>query len=305
MNSHNEPIAIACAGDNNYAMPLAVTVSSLLANFGSDQRLSLFLIDGGIEPANQKKIIQSLDGNKIDITWIKSSDISTKILPEQLPLSDKWPLTTYYRLLLPQIIPQHFHKVIYLDTDLVIQGDISNLWNAAIDDNYALAVQDVCQPYVAMTSHLNPEKFGIPQNSKYFNSGVLVMNLEQWRRDQITDKLFELIARHKDTLLFPDQDALNIVLAQRWRELPPSWNQMHGIYAFSNWQESPYSQMEYDKAIQEPDIIHFTTLPKPWMNNCIHPQKDLFYQYLDRTAWAGWRNTIWRRLGRKITKKIN
>ncbi|SRR5579883_267056 len=304
MTLEPEPIIIACAADQNYAMPLVVTVCSLLRNLQSGQRVVLYVLDGGIQRSQKDRVVQSTLHHNIEIIWITPSSVLANLLSDNVILSEKWPIANYYRLLLPHILPPHIAKVMYLDTDLVIQGDLTPLWQIDMGHNYALAVQDVCQPHIATTKHLDHRKFGVSEDCKYFNAGVLVMNLKQWREDNITDKTLALIAQHKETLLFPDQDALNIVLAQRWGELPPRWNQMHGIYDFSSWAESPYRQADYDTALKQPDIIHFTTLPKPWMKGCTHPNQDLFYHYLDRTAWKGWRNTIWRRLGRRITKEI-
>lgn len=103
-----------------------------------------------------------------------------------------------------------------------------------------------------------------------------------------------------------DQDGLNAILAGKWQEIHPLWNQMPRIYDYSSWNESPFAEDIYNELLHRPYIIHCTNYPKPWCAGlrveCKHPKKHLFFQYLDMTAWSGWRDTFGRRLGRKFMK---
>lgn len=294
-------IAIACSADDSYAMPLAVTLRSALENLSGNKRIILFVLDGGIRPGHKQKILQSLiSRHEIDVNWIQPQ----KTLLGKVPVSDKYPISAYYRILLPHLIAKQLKKLIYLDADLVVTGDIGQLWDLDTGDHHALAVQDICHQYVSKTGHLNRPEFGIPVDQKYFNTGVLLIDLEKWRSDCITEKTIAFLENYADCVLFADQDGLNITLAGKWGELDPRWNQIHEIHNYRFWQESPYSQTVYHQVLHHPYIIHFTTPPKPWMNNCNHPSRDLFFHYLDKTAWSGWRNTIFRRLLRRIKQKF-
>ncbi|BAY23462.1 glycosyl transferase family 8 [Calothrix sp. NIES-2100] len=300
--SEIQPIFVVCAADNNYAMPLTVTVRSALANIKSHRQICLFILDGGISQANKHKIIQSLATEKVDITWIKIDNT----LFENLVLTRHLTVSSYYRLMITQVISQDLDKVIYLDTDMVVVGDLEELWNIDIGDNYALAVQDDVELYISMSDGLrNYQELGICPDEKYFNSGLLVINLEKWRNENIGNKVIEYIRQNRE-FVRNDQDGLNAVLAGKWRELHPRWNQMPKIYDYSSWKESPFPEDIYNQVLHQPYIIHFTNSPKPWYAGlrveCKHPQKDLFFDYLDMTAWSGWRDTFWRRLGRKLLK---
>lgn len=295
------PIAIAFAADANYAMPLAVTIQSLLANFDDDRNITIFVIDGGLTPAQKRRIAQSIPAQTVELIWVQPS----QAILDNLPVSEKYPVSIYYRLLLPQIVPNHIKKIIYLDADLVVRGNIGTLWDVPSDDYYALAVLNLCQRTMAMVKHLDHEKFGIAPDCKYFNTGVLVINLEKWRSDAIPEQAIKFLEANADSVIFPDQDALNIVLAGKWGELDPRWNQMHTLHLYSSWEESPYDKDLFTKVVNDPYIIHFTTPPKPWHTGCQHPQQHLFFQYLDMTAWRGWRNTIWRRGWKKLMRLVH
>lgn len=295
-----QSIVLVCAADNNYAMPLAVTVRSALANLHSDRQIALFILDGGISKINKHKITRSIDSTQVDISWIRLDNA----IFQNLPLYNHLTISSYYRVLIPEVLPKHFQKAIYLDSDMVVTGDLAELWNIDIGDNYVLAVQDDHQLYMSIAdSWKTYQALGISPDSKYFNSGLLVMNLEKWRTDNIGRKVIEYIKKEN---LTNDQDGLNVVLAGKWGELHPQWNQMPKIYNYSSWKESPFTEDVYNKLLHQPYIVHYTTTPKPWCaglrHGCKHPKKDLFFHYLDMTDWSGWRDTLPRRMGRKILK---
>ncbi|MHC5729689.1 MAG: glycosyltransferase family 8 protein, partial [Nostoc sp.] len=186
----------------------------------------------------------------------------------------------YYRLLIPQLLPKQFHKAIYIDSDVIVQGNIEGLWNIDIGEYYLLAAQDLGAPYVSSPRGLiNYQELGISPESKYFNSGVLVMNLKKWREDQIFEKVIEYLTINKQYVRWHDQDALNAILAGKWGELEPGWNQMPYLFQYSSWQDSPFTEDVFNQLINNPDIIHFSSRDKPWQNSCKHPYKDLFFQY--------------------------
>jgi lipopolysaccharide biosynthesis glycosyltransferase len=298
--SNSQPIVLVCAADNNYAMPLAVTVRSALENLEPNQKIALFIIDGGISQANKLKIIKTLNSEEIDISWVQPDNT----LFEELLVSRHLTVSSYYRLFIPELLPEKFDKAIYLDSDMVVTGDLEELWNIDVGDNYVLAVQDDHQLYISNSDALKTyEKLGIPLDYKYFNSGLLVMNLEKWRSDNMSKKIIECM---KIEHLSNDQDGLNAVLAGKWQELHPKWNQMPRIYDYSSWKDSPFPEPVYNELLHQPQIIHFSTLPKPWyaglQSECTHPKKDLFFHYLDLTSWSGWRDSMWRRLTRKFMK---
>lgn len=302
INSKFQPIILVCAADNNYAMPLAVTVRSALANLKSNRKIGLFILDGGISKSNKKKIIKSLQSEKLDISWIQIDETQLT----NLVLTRHLTTTAYYRLLITKFLPLEFDKAIYLDTDMIVKGNLEELWNIPLEDNYALAVQDDVELYISMSEGLrNYQDVGICPDYKYFNSGLLVINLEKWRSENIGEKVLEYIRQNREYVR-NDQDGLNAILAGKWGEIHPRWNQMPRIYDYSSWQESPHAEDIYKELLHQPCIIHFTNSPKPWYAGlkaeCRHPKKDLFFQYLDMTDWSGWRDTFWIRLVRKFMK---
>ena len=306
-----DSIVVVCAADNNYAMPLAVTIRSALENLKSNRKVVLFILDGGISFANRKRIMRSLNSDLITIYWLQQDNS----LFENLALTRHLTAATYYRLSIPKILPQKFDKVIYLDTDMVVTGDLEELWNIDVGNNYVLAVEEIYKDTSTIKVLIN---LGINPEYKYFNAGLLVMNLEKWRTDNIAEKVIEYTKKNRDKVRH-DQDTLNVLLAGNWGELHPKWNQIHWIYESYFREDNPFPKEDnpyrnlpedvYNEVLNNPCITHFTSYPKPFATGlrypeCTHPRKDLFFQYLDLTAWSGWRDTIWRRLNRKFLKII-
>jgi lipopolysaccharide biosynthesis glycosyltransferase len=298
------PIALVCAADDLFAMPLAVTVRSALENLRSDWRLTLFILDGGISARNRRRILRSLDPARVDVEWRRPSSSRVDRV-SLLHNPSAYPPANFYRLLIPDLLPEHVRKVIYLDTDVVVKGDLADLWSIEIGDALALAAQDVVPGHLGNCERIDCRQHGVSPEQKYFNAGVMVINLQQWRAQGIADQVFRCLERHE--FMFADQDALNIVLAGRWAEIEPRWNQVHPVHLVPSWRESHYDEHAFCAALRSPCIVHFTSRPKPWSYGCTHPNRDLFFEYLRQTDWAGWKLTPWTHwvsLERRALRKI-
>lgn len=306
-------VVVVCAADNNYAMPLAVVARSILENLNYNYQLQLFVIDGGIDNTNKQKIEKSLDLNRCQIEFISRPDTWLKKIQDVLNyLNQSTPAelqhitasaATYYRLFISELLPSSIDRVIYLDCDLVVKDDLSKLWEAELDNKYVLAVRDIWVPYVSSVAGVPYQKLGIMADSKYFNAGVLLINLQKWRADGITTKAIDYLKTHQHDIRAHDQDVLNGLFARQWGELDPRWNLTPAIIdLFPSWQESPFSEEVYHQLINNPSIIHFATNRKPW--NSRHTWfKNFFFEYVDKTAWVGWRLTLWRRLRIALTRE--
>lgn len=314
----NEPIVVVCAADNNYAMPLAVTMRSAIENLKSNRKILFYIIDGGITNLNKQKILKSLILGKCEVEFVSISDSLLRDIEEahqSMKLENKTvikanyvSIASFYRLIIPELLPKHVEKVIYLDCDLVVKGDLEELWNADLGENYVLAVQDTWIPYVSSaTAKLDYTELGIDPDSKYFNAGVLVINLRKWRADEISAKAINYFIENLGYIGWYDQGLLNALLVDQWGQLNPRWNfNATSFYDYSSlnylsWKDSEclLSEDIYKELVRHPYIVHFVSDKKPWTSrHC--PRKEDFFQYIDLTAWSGWRLTLWRRLWRRL-----
>ena len=315
-----ESIVVVCAADNNYAMPLAVTMRSAIENLNDNCKLFFYIIDGGITDFNKKKILKSLMPERCEAEFIQIPDSLMGNIAEahesvESEFATSKPghvsITSFYRLLISEILPGQIEKVIYLDCDLVIKGDLSQLWQADFDENYVLGVRDTWIPFVSTpTGQLNYKKLGLDPNHPYFNAGVLLIDLRKWRASKFGAKAIEYFTQNLENIGLYDQGILNALLIGKWGQLDPRWNvNVTSFYDYDLRRDKPwtnsgsfYSEDVYNKIVNSPYVLHFVSEDKPWISRqCAH--KEDFFEYVDRTKWSGWRITIWRRLWRKLLPK--
>jgi len=265
-------IKIISVSDDNYSQHLGVMLYSLFKNYLSDEKLDVYIIDGGIFSENKYKIEDIGREFNIPITFLK---ISKKIY-QNFKISHHINSSTYYRISIPEIIDSSIKKVIYLDCDLIIREDISKLWYTDISEYFLAAVEN---PNFNRYADLK-----IPVNSKYFNAGVMLINLEKWRQYNISTQVIEFIKNNSEKIVLWDQDGLNAILYNKWKKLHPKWNQQTIMFELVA-SETNFREEEFNEAIKNPSIIHYSTSSKPWHYMNEHPLKSEYYKYLRKTPW--------------------
>jgi lipopolysaccharide biosynthesis glycosyltransferase len=226
-----------------------------------------------------------------------------------LMVSEHVNIVTYLRLLMPHVLPAHVRRAIYLDADLTVLKDLGEMWDIDQAGSPCLATQDIAAPCINaavslftfercknhLASHTpiaNYRELGIAEDGKYFNGGVLVVDLEMWRRENLAEKMLGVLRDHRQHVLWWDQYALNVVLAGRWKEIDPRWNQNAHIHVYANWQQSPLSRETFVQLRDDPWIVHFCSPAKPWHYFCEHPSTRDFRKYLKQTAWRDWKPAV-------------
>ncbi len=321
LTDEDKKIIVVCAADNNYAMPLAVTMRSVLENLKGGRKIFFYIVDGGITDFNKQKILKSLIPEKCEVEFVRISDHLLGAITEvHKPIESQAILTkakyvsvaSFYRLLIPKLLPEQLEKVIYLDCDLVVKGDLEQLWQVDIGDNYVLAVHDTWIPSISSpTGRLNYKKLGLDPDAKYFNAGILVLNLNKWRANAFSTNAIKYFRQNLEYIGWYDQGLLNALLVGKWGQLDPRWNfNATSFYDYSTagylpWENSNsfFSEAIYKNVVRDPYIVHFVSEKKPWTSrHC--PRKEDFFEYVDLTEWSGWRLTIWRRLWQRLNNEF-
>ena len=128
-------------------------------------------------------------------------------------------------------------------------------------------------------------ELGLDPEMPYFNSGVMVLNLDAWREQNISNQAFEYIRTYHAYMNFHDQEALNVVLRGRWGELDPRWNVSSAIYNIDMWPDSEFKQFikpQLTDLLNDSHITHFTGRSKPWRFEGMHPENGLFFLLLKK-----------------------
>ena len=282
-----DKIVIVCSADAGYVMPLAAMVKSVLVNIRTELGIVLYIIDGGISGQDKEKLLKSWHDTRLMVNFIQLHETISPDLPLWGRIKNS---IVYQKMLMTAFIPELFEKAIFLDCDLIVKGDLAELWKTDMGDRSVLAVQDLVIPYVASLYGISAYKeLGIPPEAKYFNTGLMVANLSWWRRNNITVKAFNYVQTYRKTIFFFEQEALNAVLSGTWGELDPRWNQIETVSGRSFFRCTHLDDNIYQQITEDPFVVHFAGTFKPWVHHNKRPARELYFHYLDMTEWAGWR----------------
>ena len=182
-----------------------------------------------------------------------------------------------------KLLPETLEQVIYLDGDLLVEGNIRELWEIPMDGKALMAATEMFHEayYVSSTLALRTwKKMGIPAKQKYFNSGVLKVNLKKWRQEKIGEKIIQYLTENKEDVLWHDQDGLNAILWNDWKELPVKRNVMTALFYETDYSRINITEKEAKMWMEHPKILHYTNRKeKPWKETCRHPRKDRYFIY--------------------------
>jgi lipopolysaccharide biosynthesis glycosyltransferase len=285
-------ITVVTVCDNHFSVMLATLIRSIEINHKQPETIEIYIVEDRISAANKEKIIQSAQHPQIiTLYWLKMTEVVDQSL---LPLdASSFPLNVYVRLFIPHFLPESCSKVIYLDVDMVVLNDISELWNTDMKGCIIAGVPDRAGTIGTSWAGIkNYAELGLPAETVYYNSGLLLFDLVQWRASTFTEQILECIEKNKQYAAFPDQYGLNVVFANRWHQLDSRWN----TYAFSTE--------------TNPAIIHFIgqkPIYSSYDNNRSYQQ--VFLSYLALTAYAGFKTKnkyvrLLQKLSHLLQKKI-
>jgi lipopolysaccharide biosynthesis glycosyltransferase len=262
-------VTVAYSADERMAMPLAASIASAIANFKSaDSFLDVVVVGSGLSPRSASRIFpHSADASRFRFRIVSPPAIST----EEIDLG-RYGVAALYRLLIPQLLPD-CSRAIYLDADTIVEQDLRELWEEACGEAALWARQDWMFPVMSHPYLQEKQKWlGMQPDDPYFNSGVLVFDLDVWRDADLGNQVLSFLRANIAHCSWFDQDALNAVLRGRWKPLNARWNRY----------SSEISSRE------AAGIIHYIGAEaKPWL---AHAEPNWanrrFLHYLQTTAWA-------------------
>lgn len=283
MTGARDAVVIVCATDVNYVRPMTVMLRSALANLCPDRTASIHIVDGGVSAADRDMVERSLQPGRATIHWVRVSESRYS----GMPLWGRMRVSTYFKLALTDVLPAHADRAIWLDCDLLVVSDLSRLWDTSLEGRHLIAAQDSIVPLVSSTCGIvHHERLGIARGAKYFNAGVMLVDVERWRGDGTPERVLAYLREFHDSVYFWDQEGLNAVLAGKWGELDPRWNQNANL---PRSRRHPFGGSSNSAANGDAWIIHFAGNVKPWRYPGSDPKRLLYFRYLDETAWSGWR----------------
>jgi lipopolysaccharide biosynthesis glycosyltransferase len=220
-------LAIGMVSDERYIMNAAVAIYSAVCNVKDrDQNhISIYFVDAGITSNSKKRLERVVDHLSVDLTWI-NADFN---LVSELSLPEWQNVATYGRFFIPPYVEQFtdHDRLLYLDADIIVYDDISQLWDVDLTNHRIAAVQSYEEPTVgdrdpdSMNYYI---RLGYDKSLAFFNAGVLLLNIRDNNWSSISNDLIEAGKKSGGEVALADQDCLNIIFANEWKKLDPRWN---------------------------------------------------------------------------------
>jgi len=255
----NDIINICIACDDNYAKHAGVLIASVLKNANEDDKLAFYILDGGISEDKIEKIRSLTKIKDATINFIKINDDlfeDYKAIKTHSYIS----LPSYYRLKLSSLLT-NINRVIYFDCDIIVNSSLKELFNSDLNSNPIAGVKDI-------------DKRKLKKNPTYINSGMVVMDLEKIRTNNIETKFLEWTANNIERIKTGDQEILNEVCKNQVTILDDTWN----VQSSNFTNRSSYTN--------NPKVIHFVAKLKPWHFGSLSYHKFYYFKYLQLTPWA-------------------
>lgn len=269
-------IHIAFNIDHHYVRHCAVTMVSVLEN-NKPGDVSFHILARGLEADDAQLLTRLCAEYGTECHFYTPTE---KMLEGYriTKFKNRISIATYFRCLLSDLLPKEVERVIYLDCDIVVLHDLTELWATDLTGAGAAVVEDIGSDELARY-----EVLCYPAEKSYFNAGMMVVNLDYWRTHNVAKLCMDYYRQYPERILFNDQDLLNSVLQDDKRMVHLRWNVQDGFYRNRREMTAEWKD-KYAEALKAPYILHYTNR-KPWNYDSQHPLRRLYFDYLDKTPF--------------------
>ncbi len=270
MYNKDELIPIFFTIDDGYAPYLHVALISLIENAAKDRKYKIIVVYQELNEENRNNLsalVKDHPNFEMEFKYMKQSlDMITDRIENRLR-SDYFTMTIYFRIFIPDMYPE-YDKAIYIDSDIIVPGDISELYDTDMHNNLIGVVTDGSVNDVPELQRYMTESLGLKLGD-YFNSGMLLMNMKELRNVKLAEHFLYLLNKYHFDCVAPDQDYLNSMCYGKIEYLDSCWDAMPN-------RNKP--------EIKNPKIIHYNLFDKPWCYDDIQYQ-DYFWKYAKQSVY--------------------
>jgi lipopolysaccharide biosynthesis glycosyltransferase len=277
-----DSVAIALASDDNYALPLIVTVQSILTHASENKNYDFLIFDDGIQQSRKNTLLAMVKNHaNASIRFLNKKNYQ---VTEGLKTKDHISEATYIRFLILDVL-KNYSKILYLDCDLVVNDDVAKLYETDVTGYMAAAVRDTimagwCHSHSDLHDGYLKYQLNIGDPSTYFNAGVLLINVEELGKRYSAGDLYFLAAGQE--FRWMDQDILNMVCSGHVKLCDPTWNVMINtsmIYKLM----SEEMIAAFEQSLKNAKIVHYAGSTTPCFSPG-HPREEDFWQYAKETS---------------------
>ena len=243
--------------NSNYIYPLCVMFNSI-AKTNPGESLDVYVAYSSLTDEDFAKMERALDGTDFRIHPVFVKDE----LFADAPILSRTSKETYYRLLIGDILPENVHKILYLDPDVVINKNLNELYNIDVSD-YVLA--GGCHLF-GLVEMGNLARLGLNPMGSYINAGILLINLDNWRKTVTLKDIFDFINRKHRLLLLADQDVINVLFEKHSLVIDErKYNLDEKTFKAYSKKKSGEKRIDLDWVRRNTTVIHYNGKHKPWL----------------------------------------
>ena len=277
--------------DEKFLRFVSVSMVSLLENCRDAERISFHVLGSGLLQESMDRLSRMVGsyGEGRSVSFIDISDIRGRIDEDSGSAVEtgRFGYAAFGRIMAPSLLPG-VKELLYLDGDTLVLRSLSLVFEHGVSegDLASMAMEPTIYPEVKAEA-------GLSEEEPYYNSGVIFMDAEAWRREDIYGKSMEYLSRKNGELGFPDQDILNHVLKGRVTPLPQCYNFIAG-YRYQSyghlkkkaaWFAPPKGREGFEKARRDPAVLHFAGDERPWIRGNLSHYRHIYRRYAALTPW--------------------
>ncbi|HEV8388628.1 MAG TPA: glycosyltransferase family 8 protein [Dongiaceae bacterium] len=255
---------LVSAIDRNYVVPYAAMLASF-RDHNPAMPVNAFVIHNDLLDDDRRLLdaISQRTGIRLDLIEVPAYPFRSFVTRPRsfLGWRDRMSPIAYAKAFLDRFLPSDIGRVICVDADVIVNGDMSEIWQMEITSSVMAAAN-------------------IPRmHFHQFNSGFMLLDLAEWRRWRIADIAEKFLSSYSDALHSHDQHVLNLIFKNRWSKINLKWNYIEDHYRLRA-EPSLYTEAEVMAAREAPVIIHYAVgTDKPWSPRCRHPRVELYRKY--------------------------
>ena len=275
------------AADDNYAPYLGVSLFSLFENNRNINEITVYAVLDGVSDENKDRLRKMSEEFNRDLRLIDAEEVKNKMIQLGLP-KYRGSYATHYRKFFKYVIDDNVERILYIDSDSIVCGDLSMLLTLDMGESCVGVVLD-------SLSNKYKLLLGFEPNETYFNAGVTLINVANWYKYNCDEILIDHIQNKRSKYCNPDQDLFNIALKGKTMVLPPEYNftPVHRAYSDKSYDkyygfENYYTQNQIENARMFPKILHTYRFigEFPWHKGNVHPDNRIFDEYLFKSPWS-------------------
>lgn len=293
---------IVMTSSDLYSKLAITTLKSLFINNMDVDDITIYYIGDKLSEQSRTNLINLVEEYNRKIVFVPMPERF-----ESLTGSNRNGQTVFCYCYFQDLLPESVEKVLLLEGDQIVTGNLTELYNTDVSDYYIAASDD-------LQSFIYKKKIGMKTSSPYVNCGMILYNLKKWREDNITEKITSVLNSGKHMFFYDVQDVINYTCEGGVKILPPKFNCTTAVFIFNYRNMIRYrrpstkcTKEEFEEGKQNPVIVHFTKnqiiQPRPWVEDCCHPYKDYYMNVRNQTVMKD--EPLWKHNPGKLNKLAN